>query len=168
MEYVVNEEFHTLAGKFFVKDHELGKFWEAYKHGKDKGYSGNRLDGYVGLSIKNHRRDNFKRSMKDLNNLDCMDKWESHLTDWDKCGSSVTITNGDSGSCEKEEIGIFIENDDSISLNTVRRIMLRERIQIFKKVYSNRVGILEKWLGGEELKLKEYRILVESFNSLNE
>jgi len=53
---LVNPEFHRMACKFYVKTHELGKFWMAYQQGVDHGYSGKRLEAYCGLSIKNFRR----------------------------------------------------------------------------------------------------------------
>lgn len=166
----IGNEFHQLACKFYVKTDELGKFWQAYQKAVSKGYTGNHLAGYVGLAIRNFRIDKFKRKMADLK-FKSLDRVE--LSTWGQPGNveilPVEVMSGD----------VFGDGVDGFHLPTQsvhnefwdipeehRGMVLRDRVERFKAIYADLVEVLDRWLSGRDLSVKEYRRLTKAFQEM--
>ena len=167
---VVNEEFTRWMARFFVKRYELGKFWQAYEAGKKKGYTGKRLEAYVGTSINNYRKDGYAQTQKALDRFDSLDK-HSHIP----CGmfsSNISLT---------QKIGPNLDDVEEKGMDEARMHLppnfdftldldfvadVKKRIDIFKEKFAEEWHLLEKWMSCQQLTTKEYNILIKAFNSI--
>lgn len=78
---ILDAGFWKIVEKFRVKDNELGYVFEMWQRGKQR-VGEERLEGYVGLSIRNLRIDEYKRKMKWLSRWEELSDEVEDSRDW--------------------------------------------------------------------------------------
>jgi len=139
------EDFERITDKFHVTPEEMGEVWSIYKIAHERKKYDN-LDGYIGLSISNMRRDNFKKKMKKLSR-------HAELKENVKLKKEI-----------QDELDEDILNNSYEDIE--KKIYAQERLTNFHKLFPEYSALLERFLRGDKTTDMILESLTEKFNQM--